>query len=444
MACHESSDLPPLEEISSSLVPPPRYEDKDIEELLESISLIIADFVTNRPLEYMYEDFRQRVLDYTREVVEVLHNAVLEIFSNIDVEYHLEQANYIYFNLAGLRRSQPTNTRLQEYDQRATSKILRRLRNTPQPQQRTPEWYEFRHQRLTASSIWKALEEGKTLNQLIYAKCKPINRAKYSKVNITSPMHHGHKYEPVSIQLYERDYDTVIEEFGCLPCPDNPCIGASPDGINVKKGNPRYGRLLEVKNPVGRVPTGRPKKDYWVQMQIQMAVTGLHICDFLETVIIEYPDEATFVADGTFTQTADGRQKGIIICFHDGSRPVYEYPPLGLNEEQFDKWMDEAVTKNSTMTWTTNSFWHLAKTTCSVVEYNDAWFQAALPKFEKVWEIIERERKSGYEHRAPTRRSKKKKDIVPATNVIMKVRTESFDLTPPTTSNSSLPANNPV
>jgi len=100
MACHESSDLPPLEEISSSLVPPPRYEDKDIEELLESISLIIADFVANRPLEYMYEDFRQRVLDYTREVVEVLHNAVLEIFSNIDVEYHLEQANYIYFNLA--------------------------------------------------------------------------------------------------------------------------------------------------------------------------------------------------------------------------------------------------------------------------------------------------------------------------------------------------------
>ena len=76
MACQESSDLPPLEEISSSLVPPPRYEDKDIEELLESISLIIADFVTDRPLEYMYEDFRQRVLDYTREVVAVLHNAV--------------------------------------------------------------------------------------------------------------------------------------------------------------------------------------------------------------------------------------------------------------------------------------------------------------------------------------------------------------------------------
>ena len=443
MACQESSDLPPLEEISSSLVPPPRYEDKDIEELLESISLIIADFVTNRPLEYMYEDFRQRVADYTREVVEVLYNAVFEIFSNIDIEYHLEQANYIYFNLNGLPRSQPTNTRVQAYDQQTTSKVLQKLRDTPQPQQRTREWYEFRHKRLTASSIWKALEEGKTLNQLIYAKCKPINIAKYSKVNITSPMHHGHKYEPVSIQLYERDYDTLIEEFGCLPFPDHPCIGASPDGINVKEGNPRYGRLLEVKNPVGRVPNGCPKKDYWVQMQIQMAVTGLHTCDFLETVIVEYPDEAAFMADGCYTKTADGCQKGIVICFHDGSGPVYEYPPLGITEDQFNEWMDEVVTKNSAMTWTRNSFWHLAKTTCSVVEYNDAWFQAALPKFEKVWGIIEKERVSGFAHRAPTRRAKKKESI-PATNVVMKVRTESFDLTPPTTSNSNLPANSSV
>ena len=149
------------------------------------------------------------------------------------------------------------------------------------------------------------------------------------------------------------------------------------------------------------------------------------------------------MADGTFTKTTDGRQKGIVVCFHDVSGPVYEYPPLGLSEELFDEWMDKIVTKNTTMTWTTNSYWHLSKTVCSVVEYNDAWFQAALPKFEKVWGIIEKERVSGFAHRAPTRRAKKKESI-PATNVVMKVRTESFDLTPPTTSNSNLPANSSV
>ena len=72
----------------------------------------------------------------------------------------------------------------------------------------------------------------------------------------------------------------------------------------------------------------------------QMAVTGLHICDFLETVLVEYPTQAASMADGTFTKTTDGRQKGIVVCFHDVSGPVYEYPPLGLSEELFDEWMD--------------------------------------------------------------------------------------------------------
>ena len=53
--------------------------------------------------------------------------------------------------------------------------------------------------------------------------------------------------------------------------------------LTIRKINERYGRLVEIKNIVNREITGIPKKEYWVQMQLQMEVTDLDECDFLET-----------------------------------------------------------------------------------------------------------------------------------------------------------------
>ena len=59
---------------------------------------------------------------------------------------------------------------------------------------------------LTASNLWKALENGKTRNSLIYEKCQPIDTNKRSGVNLDSPFHWGTKMEPLSIQIYEKKY----------------------------------------------------------------------------------------------------------------------------------------------------------------------------------------------------------------------------------------------
>ena len=48
------------------------------------------------------------------------------------------------------------------------------LRNIPQPDQRTNEWYHFRHKYITASSAWKAFGTSRACDQLIYDKCKPL------------------------------------------------------------------------------------------------------------------------------------------------------------------------------------------------------------------------------------------------------------------------------
>jgi hypothetical protein len=94
--------------------------------------------------------------------------------------------------------------------------------------------------------------------------------------------------------IYQHMYSTKIQEFGCIRHRDYAFIGASPDGINVDPKSERYGRMLEIKNPVNRELTGVPKPEYCVQMQGQLEVCDLDDCDFLETVFKEYDSEEAF------------------------------------------------------------------------------------------------------------------------------------------------------
>ena len=232
-----------------------------------------------------------------------------------------------------------------------TSSKINALRDVYQPEQRTTEWYQFRYNLITASNAWKIFDTQSALNQIIYEKCKPLDTSKYQSVNVNSAMHWGQKYEPLSIMYYEREYNTKIEDFGCIPHPRCKCLGASPDGINVDPTSERYGRMLEIKNPVSRKLTGIPKKDYWIQMQLQMATCNLPTCDFLETVFHEYETKEEFDADGSFTLTSDDKVKGIIMCFIVDTKPHYEYPPLGISEHEFETWEADMMEANSQNTW---------------------------------------------------------------------------------------------
>ena len=215
--------------------------------------------------------------------------------------------------------------------------------------------------------------------------------------------------------------------------------------IVVKKGNMRYGRLLEIKNPVSREITGIPKKEYWVQMQVQMHVLGLHLCDFLETSFKEYDDEAAFKNDGTFSSSECGNRKGIMACFHDGSSPVYKEAPTNCTSfegpEGFDAWLSSTIEANGNLTWIRNSYWKLGKMSCVLVRYNPEWMCYALKEFENVWNAVLYDREHGYEHRKPKKREKRKK-CTPSQptsiqqlgmtqesfkNAVIKIRTESFD-----------------
>jgi hypothetical protein len=185
--------------------------------------------------------------------------------------------------------------------------------------------------------------------------------------------------------------------------------------------------MLEIKNVVSREITGIPKKEYWIQMQFQMEVCDLDECDFLETKFTEYPDRAAYNFDTSnevFTDSEnvewfniclskDGKMKGEIIYFHTKEgNPFYVYKPLDcIHPYDIDNWQDYTVEKYENEPYNyiymRTIFWKLDVLSCVLVLRNKEWFKNNVPQLEKVWKIIEEERVTGYEHRAPVKKQKK-------------------------------------
>lgn len=303
------------------------------------------------------------------------------------------------------RRSYSTNNIFKPPDIEKMNAKIEFIKNIPQPEQRTDEWYKFRYKYLTASSIWKAFISESTRNQLIYSKCQPLDISKYQRTAINSPLHWGHKYEPLSVMWYEKYYITIVTDFGCIPHTKHNFLAASPDGINTDSNSERFGRMLEIKNIVNRTINGIPKMEYWIQMQLQMETCNLNECDFLETRFIEYNSYDDFINDGTFVRTNEDKLKGIMIYFSDDNgNPIYEYAPLEMNNIEFEIWENNIMEKNSHLNWIRNIYWKLDQVSCVLVLRNKTWFKSSLSTLYDLWKIIEKEKVHGYEHRAPKRK----------------------------------------
>jgi len=147
--------------------------------------------------------------------------------------------------------------------------------------------------------------------------------------------------------------------------------------------------MLEIKNIVNRKITGIPKTEYWVQMQFQMEVCELNECDFLETRFIEYDDETSFINDGTFNLSNNGKQKGIIILFiNKDGKPVYEYSPWNIGKNEYLKWEIDIFNKNKNLNWFKNIYWKLDEVSCVLVERNKNWFNKSKEILSDFWKEL--------------------------------------------------------
>ncbi len=276
--------------------------------------------------------------------------------------------------------------------------IIASLESVPQPEQKSPEWYVFRHEHITASNAWKALSSPANKNQLIYEKCLPMNTEKFKPTLNENSLTWGHKYEPLSNIMYELKMNTKVKEFGCIEHPIYKFLAASPDGIVVGENN--YGRMLEIKNVVSRVIDGCPKKEYYVQMQLQMEVCNLDECDFVETKFVEYDGFQQFMEDTTI-------DKGVIAVFVKDNKFIYEYMPFDENTN-IDEWTENMIEKYNKCNgeWFKNIYWKLDVFSCVLVKRNKEWFHAAINYLDELWKIVCEERQTGeFVKRAPKKRT---------------------------------------
>lgn len=410
--------------------------DEDAAVFIETVMNLMDNYIKDN-LDTLFddeEDFEVNVYEDVKEIVEAQfeHHTFMDEDAEFDLDEMYDEAFEIYMDT--FIRDAPDLTLLKEEYRILAARVeprdlhkeriqyaIDKIRAKPQPPQRTTEWYEFRHNLITASNAWKALDSQAQQNSLIYEKCQPMRTFETdphaSSVNINSSLHWGQKYEPLSVLIYEKLNETTVEDFGCIKHDDYSFLGASPDGIITDESSPKFGRMLEIKNVVSREITGVPKKEYWVQTQLQMEVCDLDDCDFLETKFVEYENMDDFLADKT------EKQKGIIMYFQTSEgKPHYIYKLVDdFNKDKIRAWEEEMIETHQSpdgKSWVHNYYWKLEVYSCVLIQRDRLWFKNNIEQIRNIWSIIEQERVTGYEHRAPKKRVPK--DAQPASFVTTK------------------------
>jgi hypothetical protein len=170
----------------------------------------------------------------------------------------------------------------------------------PQIPQRSQAWYAQGKEVLTASEFANLFGSARCVSQLVMSKVPqplalphPTNRLACMTCEM-GPFDWGIRFEPVVKQILASKWGVEIAEAGRIVHPTDTNLAASPDGIILAATDPkRVGRLLEIKCPVSRAIGEGVPFDYWCQMQIQMEVTGIEECEYVEVKLDSIQGQAT-------------------------------------------------------------------------------------------------------------------------------------------------------
>lgn len=153
--------------------------------------------------------------------------------------------------------------------------------------QRSDEWHARRRNKITASMVASVCGDNPYESRLSALK-KKVGVEKAFQGNAAT--RHGTLLEPVAIEIYERMTNEKVLEFGLMNSlnSDEDYLAGSPDGITAS------GRLIEVKCPFRRKPTGVVPPHYVHQIQTLMHILHIAVCDFIEFVPGQTVEEDIF------------------------------------------------------------------------------------------------------------------------------------------------------
>ena len=254
-----------------------------------------------------------------------------------------------------------------------------------QVEQRTQQWYDDMKIMLTASEFATLYKSPRTIGQLALSKINPEKResqkAKHSLLML--PTDWGVRFEPVVRSYLENLWKCTIYECGRLRHLTNTMIGASPDGIIINTDSEKYGRLVEIKCPFSRsIGKGVPR-DYWIQMQIQMEVTNLEECEYVEVEILSKKplkkEEENTKEQGCI------KEQGELYLLENNDKLVYAY-----TSEERDTLLKDSHTLVETIDYTIVNV-------CNVLVQRDReWYKTTESLQTEFWKIVEKAENGSY------------------------------------------------
>ena len=284
---------------------------------------------------------------------------------------------------------------------------IKTMQNKPQPAQRTEEWFKARNTRITASELASCLmmtekvcktyveiyniknfkynpnkccSHFDTKEEYIIKKCCAFYGESVFKDTIYTLW--GKKYEDIATRLYRKVFKTTVLEFGFIPHSRLKYLGMSPDGAVWETG-----KLLEIKVPFKRkIDTKIVPQHYWQQMQLQLEVSNLDECDFLECEVKELPSEQTFLQQ----TCSDEQQKGILLNIIEepnGSDNKYIYPPDHLSsDDDYIKWANQIISQECKEI--TPVYYFIDKWNVIVVKRHKEWFNSVKDEIKETYNRI--------------------------------------------------------
>ena len=368
--------------------------------------IIQEHFFSSEEKEFLLNEWEPSITPI--ESTKFYENVSKEIMETFKVIYEKDLRDQIWKVVRALRR-----IILKPDDIHQQFKKLCEINQTL-PEQRTPEWYAFRENLITASSWGNVLGYIGSPKEVILQKCG--HEASQFKGNEFTRW--GTKYEPVATSIYEKRMGKKITDFGCLrhPNEENFFLGASPDGIAED------GVMLEIKCPPKRIIGSIPTNYYWAQMQGQLEICDLEQCDFLECKLLEYDDEESYqedinMAGDDLKTNSFGMESGVVLTFKKGEDLKFIYSDFFLRGRELTEWQVKHIKENRKMDFIGASYWQIVEYHCKPVFRDREWFAWAREQLKLFYDQWQFYKKHGYDSLLTDRQVKPKSSGIEDTHL---------------------------
>ena len=349
--------------------------------------------------------------------------------TSTNIKYELIDKPY---DIVQIKNSQPVTNDFflnKQYDDVLDKKSIKRrnqlryLKSIVSPEQKSPEWYILRRERITASDGGTIIGWNK-YNSPYECLFKKIEEPPFCG---NENVFHGNKYEDIAALLYQDRMNVKLSNFGLLPHPTCNFLGASPDVIvdeykldGIHKTN-LVGRMIEIKCPSRRkiITSGdifdQCPKYYWVQVQLQLECCDLDECDFIQCEIGEYPSWDEFLDDTHPTESYKsdifGLEKGCVIqilpknvkdkinyktydqIVYDNAKHIYP-PTIYMSPFQYQQWIEkikkdiETKPEYKDKYFDKVCYWRLEKMGCCLIKRDHDWYIKYYPEYEQFWNTV--------------------------------------------------------